>query len=414
MFKVILRIGSTLIWLGFLIAVGAMLLFNAASRVGEHKSSSYGSAYAEFQRSWGGEIGVILPKFYLTRSYTETEYNTVTERNNVVKKTENFSLVPSSMNFQAELDYGEQERGWLIFNAFETTNLDQYKITNSTEHTGPLVIELPKPINANLIHNYQIFVGDDETGLNPTEERMVLLPQIEPGQETSITVTYATKGMDVFKYNLSGYQSQVIGKLQATLRLNTPQFGIYRFGLPHTISTDKGNSQIAFNLEDFATTQDLGITFSSKQMYLNQIETMLFYSPLSLVLYLLVILTFSQIRAVSFNPLHYLFIGIINVFYFLFVAYLVRFFGVEATFGIAALLTTGMFMVYCPNVLGKSFTWHIAGPYLFGLTVLFSLIFLMPIFRGLLFVSLIFLIFLSIMIAISRSDISQWPLVKEH
>jgi hypothetical protein len=35
----------------------------------------------------------------------------------------------------------------------------------------------------------------------------------------------------------------------------------------------------------------------------------------------------------------------------------------------------------------------------------------MPIFRGLLFVVLVFLIFMSIMVFVSRSDISKWTIV---
>ena len=49
----------------------------------------------------------------------------------------------------------------------------------------------------------------------------------------------------------------------------------------------------------------------------------------------------------------------------------------------------------------------------FVLTVIFSLIFMMPIFRGLLFVILIFLVFMSIMSFVSRSDISKWPILGE-
>jgi hypothetical protein len=49
------------------------------------------------------------------------------------------------------------------------------------------------------------------------------------------------------------------------------------------------------------------------------------------------------------------------------------------------------------------------GVYLFLLTVFFSLILIMPIFLGLLFVVLIFLIFIPLMKFISRSDLSRWP-----
>jgi len=101
------------------------------------------------------------------------------------------------------------------------------------------------------------------------------------------------------------------------------------------------------------------------------------------------------------------------VFYYLFVAYLIRFFGIIPTFGISIALTAAMFFLYCPNVFGRWFAYRIAGTYLFLLTVVFSLIFMMPIFRGLLFVVLIFLVFMSLMVFISRSDISKWSILSE-
>ena len=81
------------------------------------------------------------------------------------------------------------------------------------------------------------------------------------------------------------------------------------------------------------------------------------------------------------------------------------------TFGISIALTAAMFFLYAPNVFGRQFAFRVVGVYLFLLTVVFSLIFLMPIFQGLLFVVLIFVIFMSIMVFVARSDISKWPIV---
>jgi hypothetical protein len=172
-------------------------------------------------------------------------------------------------------------------------------------------------------------------------------------------------------------------------------------------------SVIRFSVNDFSTTQDMGVAFLEKQMYLDQIQSLMTYSPMSLILFLTVIFFFSQIYAVKFNAFHYLFLAMIDVFYYLFVAYLIRFFGIVPTFGISIALTAAMFFLYCPNVFGRWFAFRVAGVYLFLLTVVFSLIFLMPIFRGLLFVVLIFLIFMSIMIFVSRSDISKWQIVSQ-
>ncbi len=414
--KTAARIGGMLVWLGALALVGSAVLILAASRVGEHKSSTYGNAYFRFQNSWGGEIGIVPPEFKLKRTYTVTEYNSDAERDEIVTKTEKIPLVPKAIKIESTVEYGEQDIGLLTFNAFEVKNTETYIIPNQTGHSGELLINLTKPDNANLMYDYKAIVpARGNTVFRPLMGKsFVLAPTLKAGEEIEIIITYATKGMDIFKYNLSDYQDNVIENLQAEIKLNTHDFKIYRFGLPHQIEMTPSGATIQFKVNDFSTTQDLGVTFTSKQMYLDQVQNLITYSPISLVLFLLVIFVFSQIHAVKFNPLHYLFIGIINVFYFLFVAYLIRFFGVWVTFGISIALTTVMFLVYSPNVFGWHFATRIAGVYLFLLTVVFSLIFLMPIFRGLLFVSLIFLIFMSIMIAVSRSNISNWDIVSEN
>jgi len=413
--KTAARIFGMLVWLGGLAIAGSIILTLTASRVGEHKSSTYGNAYHQFQNSWGGEIGIVPPKFKLQRTYVISQFNSDSEQYELIEKSEQIPLIPKSIKIDAAVNYGEQEKGLLIFNAFEAQTTETYAILNQTNYSGDLLVDLTKPDNANLMYDYKIILpAQDNLVVHPAMEKsVVLMPELSAGEEEEIIITYTTKGMDIFKYNLSAYQNNLIESLQAQIKLNTPDFEIYRFGLPHQTDVISTGTNIQFEIDDFSTTQDLGITFVSKQMYLDQIQSLMAYSPISLALFLVVIFFFSQIYAIKFNPFHYLFMAMINVFYFLFVAYLIRFFGVVPTFGISIALTVVMFLVYCPNVLGWRFAGRIAGVYLFLLTVIFSLIFLMPIFRGLLFVTLVFLIFMSIMIFVSRSDISKWSIVNQ-
>lgn len=407
------KIFAMLLWLGGLAAAGSVVLALTASRVGEHKSSTYGYAYTQFQSSWGGEISVLPPKFGLMRTFTVSEFNKNSKKYEDVQKTEWIPLIPKSIALDSTVNYGEQERDLLIFNAFEAENAETYVVANTTEYSGQLMTVVSKPENANLMYDYRITLPtQDGRVIRPgMGDEILLAPTLDQGDQVEVVVTYTTKGMDIFKYNLSAFQDSVIEGLQATIRLNTNEFEVYRFGLPHTVESTPTGPIIQFNVDDFSTTQDLGITFLSKQRYLDQIQSLMNYSPISLILFLVVIFFFSQIYAVKFNAFHYLFLAMINGFYFLFVAYLVRFFGIVPTFAISILLTAAMFFLYCPNVFGWNFANRVAGVYLFLLTVVFSLIFLMPIFRGLLFVVLIFVIFMSIMSFVSRSDISKWPIV---
>jgi hypothetical protein len=409
------RIFVILVWLGILILAGSILLEVTSARVGEHKSSTYGYAYFLFQEGWGGEIGIIPPEFALQRNYTVSEYNKDAKQYEEVAKTERYKLVPKSINIETDLDFAEKIRSLLVFNAFEVHNQETYVIDNNTDYSGELQVKVTKPENANLLYDYTIAIPSaGNLVVRPVMDgSVVLLPALGKGEEVEVIVTYSTKGMDIYKYNLSAYQNNVIQGLTATMKINTPDYAIYREGLPHTEELRSDGATLRFDVKDFSTTQDMGVAFLAKQMYLDQIQTLMNYSPISLALFLVVIFFFSQIFAVKFNAFHYLFLAAIDVFYYLFVAYLIRFFGIIPTFAVSIALTAIMFFVYCPNVFGRWFAFRVAGVYLFLLTVVFSLIFLMPIFQGLLFVILIFLVFMSIMVFVSRSDISKWSIVRE-
>jgi inner membrane protein involved in colicin E2 resistance len=407
------RIFGMLVWLGGLAVAGFVMLTLTAARVGEHKSSTYGYAYTLFQQGWGGEIGIVPPTFSLQREYTESQFNKDAGQYEEIKKTENFALVPQAIDIKTNLEYAEKIRSLLVFNAFEVHNEELYTVINKTEYAGALQVKVTKPENANLLYDYTITLpSKGNLVIRPVMNgSVVLLPELKPGEQLDVVITYSTKGMDIYKYNLSAYQDNVIEGLTAEFKINTPEYNIYREGLPHTEQRNADSAVLKFTVKDFSTTQDMGIAFLEKQMYLDRIQTLMRYSPVSLALLLVVVFIFSQIFVVKFNPFHYLFLGLIDLFYFLFVAYLIRFFGILPTFVISIALTAGMFFLYAPNVFGKMFAYRVVGVYLFLLTVIFSVIFLMPIFQGLLFVVMIFLVFMSIMVFVSRSDISKWPIM---
>ncbi len=411
--KATTRISGMLVWLGALVLAGSIILALTAARVGEHRSSTYGYAYYLFQQGWGGEIGVIPPVFSLERTYKETQYNKDSKQYEEVERTERYTLVPKSIKIDTTLDYAEKIRSLLVFNAFEVHNREVYTIVNNTQYSGTLQVKVSTPENANLLYDYTIAIpSKGNLIVRPVmNTSVVLLPSLAPGEEVEVVVTYSTKGMDIYKYNLSAYQNNVVQKLTAEIKLNTKNYAIYREGIPHTETPTADGVVLRFDVKDFSTTQDLGVAFLEKQQYLNQIQSLMRFSPISLALLLLVTFMFSQIFDVRFNAFHYLFLGMIDVFYYLFVAYLIRFFGIIPTFGISIALTVIMFFLYAPNVFGRWFAFRVVGVYLFLLTVVFSLIFLMPIFQGLLFVVLIFVIFMSLMIFVGRSDISKWHIV---
>ena len=404
------RIFAMLAWLGALIVLGLIVLLMAGSRIGAHKSSTYGYAYERFVDSWGGEIGIVPPHFVLVRSFPVKQFNADAKRYEIVMKSQRTMLIPESIELNSMLRYGRQYINWLTFNAFTAECCDTYVVRNDAGFAGKLTADFEQPENANLIYDYRVTAGGRV--LRPVEGVPTLIvSNMQPDEEISVVVAYKTKGMDVFKYNLSNYHAVTVRNLAATIGLNTNDFQLYRFGLPHTIvKSDKG-SILRSEIKNFSTSQDLGVEFESKQTYLDQIKALVDRSPLSLLMFLLVVFIFSQVMRARFNSFHYLFVAAIHVFYFLFVAYLIRFLSVWPTFGVSAALMVLMYLAYCPKVFGWRFAGKVIGPYLLALTVIYSLIFLMPIFRGLMLIILMFAVFVSVMIAVSRSDVSRWDIV---
>ena len=407
------RLFAILLWLVALIVAGSLVLELTAARVGEHKSSTYGYAYVLFQQGWGGEIGLIPPEFMLKRDYTEQVFNKDADRYEDVARTATYQIVPRSIDIQSDVVYAEKVRSLLVFNAFEVHNEETYVIVNTTDYAGELQVKVTKPENANIMYDYTITLPGDQVVRPVMGSAVVLLPAMPKGEQVEVVIRYSTKGMDIFKYNLSAYQNNIIQGLKARFTINTRDYAIYREGLPHTETFNGDNAVLEFEVKDFSTTQDMGVAFLQKQMYLDRIQSLMNFSPVSLILFLVVVFFFSQIFAVRFNAFHYFFLGVVDVFYYLFVAYLIRFFSIIPTFAIAVVLTAAMFLLYSPNVFGKWFAYRVVGLYLFLLTVVFSLIFLLPIFQGLLFVVLVFLIFTSIMVFTARSDISNWHILKD-
>ena len=413
--KPIARVFWALAWLGALLLAGAIVLTITASRVGQHKSSTYGQAYQRFQQDWGGEIGIHLPKFYLEHTWEEQVYNSSSKQYETKLRAQSIPLTPERIVIRTTVDYGEQKRGLLTFNAFEALTEETYIVPNLSGKEGRVLAQLARPDNANFLYDYVIYAGEDEQPLSAgMGAEIAVADAVARDETTQLKIVYRTKGMDVLRYNLAAYKDEVVAHLDAEMRLNTDRFEVLRFGMPHQIEATADGAVLRFAMEDFSTTQDLGVAFDSKAMYLDQIQNLITYSPIALALWLVVIFVFSQIKRIRFNGLHYLFIGALPVFYFLFVSYLIRFFGIWLTFGLATGLTALMFVLYCPNVLGWPFAKRIAAPYLAVLTVLFSSVFLMPIFQGILFVTLCFVVFMTVMIAVSRSVIGEWPILQSE
>ncbi|PJZ68362.1 hypothetical protein CH373_05990 [Leptospira perolatii] len=417
-----MKLFKIFLWLFLIALTSSLILAMASDRIGEHKSSTFGKAYADFKASWGGEIGIILPKFIRKKKAEEKVWDAKSGNYVPTQTFLDTVLTPDSIQLSANLDYKEQSFSWLNFNAFEASNEEIYVIQNSTKETFPLYLNLQSLLfvdvllsGASLYTDFVLEIHNKNKVLTDIRfnEPALIWSDFKPGESLEVRLKYKVKGIDVFRYLTSEYRNSIIKKLNAKIIVNSDEFELYRFGLSHRIVKENGKTIVSFNLENFTTTEDIGISFLQANQYLDRVESLVARSPLACIVFILVIFVFSQVQKIRFNYLHYLFLVSILVFYYLYVTYLIRFIGIWPTFLISGVLTGIMFYVYAPRVFGKDFAYKIILPSLGSLTVLLSAVFLLPIFRGLLFITIMFVFFVVIMVAIARSKVDDWPIFED-
>ncbi len=268
---------STFLWLFILCSLGSLILIFASFRVGEHKSSTYGATYEDFKKSWGGETSVPPIQFFFVKKVLEKEYNSDSGIEKYVTKTEEIPVIPNSIEYHANVIYKEQSRGWLSFNAFEAIHSDIYYMVNNGDASGDLYMRITKPNETTLLNAIHITVDglskDDQ--FKTLSEPILLKRNFGPNSKLKLAVDYTEKGMEILKYAISIYENEIISSLKATFEINTSEFEIYRFGLPHKIELNPNGSKLTFELKNFVTNQDLGISFYSKSIYLDRIESLI-------------------------------------------------------------------------------------------------------------------------------------------
>jgi len=396
-------------WLILIAAAGSFALVTTSLRVGQQNDTTYGNVYKKFVGSWGGEINIIPADFYFEEQYTEKEKK---ESYAVeVTKTRKHYVLPDSIAINSSINLDKRREGLITFNSFLVDIENEYSLTNNKPFQDNLFVKLKRPANASILYDYQVIIDNKAiTAEFDIDEPFVLLSKFDQSQNVKVNIKFKTKGIDVLKYKLSVYDKYVVPSFKVIFNINTSEYNLLQFGLPHEIKKDKTGEQLLIEMNNFNTNQDFGISFVSIINDLDQIERLVKFSPVSLCLFIFLVFILSQMNTVKFHSVHYLFIAVINVFYFLFISYIIRFFNIFPTLAFAFLLTSVMYVLYIPNVTNRRFAFKVLAPYHFALTTILSIIFLLPIYRGVSLIIFLFIVFLSIMVPIGKSDFSKWPM----
>ena len=397
-----------LAWFGLVAVVGTIVLWVASSRVGEGEASSYGAAWTEFTSSWGGQIVAEPPSFELSWVEQVEKTDAVLKERVTVAEPRSATLPVVAVTLSADVEHSYQEYATLSFNAFASKHADSYRVQNDTPNVGALSVRFPWPAGAASLTDYTVVVGGTPVAGPRLNDGFVLVPEVFPGDEVEVAITWATKGADAFTYRLSSFRNRILPKFSAEIRVDTDRFSLLRFGLDQRRGVEDGRSVVRIDLANVSTTQDVGLRFASQRSDLAYVRRVMAHSPGALCLFLALLATASQSARLRPSPIHVVTMATVHLTFFVFLAYMVRWWSVAVASGAALALSLGLALLFGPGAFGWRFTLRVLLPMVALFTGGFCALFALPSVAEL---AAFFLASVALLFVMSRSDPRQWPVL---
>ena len=404
------RASVALMW-GALVYLGGLgVLLVAGSRLGEGQSSSYGATWTEFTSSWGGQIVVEPPTFELAWTELVEETDAVLNQRVVVERARKAGLPVVDVNLRADFTHSYQTFGSLTSNGFSSRHDDRYRVRNDAGVPGSLNVRFNWPAGASILTGYRVVVDGTPIETARLDEGFSLLPELAAGAEAEVAVAWATKGADAFTYRLSAFRSRILPHFGARYRVDTDRFALLRFGLDQVREREGGGSVVTVDLADLSTSQDLGLRFASQRTDLAFAERLLDHAPFSLLAFLALVFVASQAAGLRPDAVHALTMTATHTTFFVFVAYLVRWWSLEAAVAGGTALSLLLAALFGPGGFGWRFCKRTLFPAVLAFTAGFSALFLLPSVAELAF---FFVVGVALLAGVSRFHPGRWPLLNE-
>jgi inner membrane protein involved in colicin E2 resistance len=248
----------------------------------------------------------------------------------------------------------QRRKGLLWYNLYDVHFASHYRIRNDT-NSNRLSLHFPFPSADGSYTNFAASIGgqrvDDASALSGNRVSFSL----EPGRETTIDVSYMSRGMDSWQYRF-GDGVQSLGNFSLTMTTN---FSAIDFP-PKTLLPVKeeavGNGwRLQWYYTSLVTGNGIGMAFPYPLQPGPLAQRITFWAPIALLFYLFVMLVVTTLRKVDLHPVNYFFLACAFFAFHLLFAYLVDRIAIEIAFAICSVVSMFLTISYLRLVAGWRF-----------------------------------------------------------
>ena len=266
---------------------------------------------------WGSPHAQQAPAF--TFHWTTTRVETRTEVEDGVSRQvqENVrvahqqAMQPSSSDLTADLSLDQRLKGLMWYALYDVEFAGTWTYRHEQDRAGTLELGLQFPDVNGLYDGFRFVVDGEDLArtLRPEHGAVSTRIPVEPGQEVTLAVAYASRGMDSWRYvpapdvaNLERFDLRMTTDFED---IDFPPFSMS----PSTRSYSDEGWILAWTFEQMVTGHDIGMVMPVPIQPGELAAQLAFSAPISLLFFFLLLLVLSLMRSIDIHPINYLFLG---------------------------------------------------------------------------------------------------------
>ncbi len=270
-------------------------------------------------------------------------------------------LMPSKNNIKVKIETDYRKKGLIWYSTYACSFDGSYTITNTEDVTQKIRLHFDFPAKGATYENFGILI-DNKPLLVPvnTGEGIGKIMELAPGASTEFRVTYKTRGLDAWQYQLD----QNMGRVQnLNMIVETNFFDVdYTEESLSPMSARKAEKGMVlkWQADDLLTKGNIGVIIPEKLNPGPVTTRITFFAPVCLIFFFVLIVTINIMYKIEIHPMHYLFVAAGFFSFHLLLSYLVDHMWIHMAFIISAIISITLVTGYLSSALGGRFPRKIA------------------------------------------------------
>ncbi|NIA13411.1 MAG: hypothetical protein GWP08_04970, partial [Nitrospiraceae bacterium] len=282
-------------------------------------------------------------------------------------------LEPRKDDITVDLNVEHRRRGLIWYPTYNCDFVGTYTLQNTDPVAQKVRIHFDFPAKGQSYEGFSLTIGGQETtALIDTRQGIDDLVELAPGQTTDVRITYSTRGIGEWRYQMNPKLGKVA---DFALAVETNFRDIdYPLGTRSATSseiTDNG-LKLTWRAEDRITQEDVGVIVPEKLNPGPLTSRITFFAPVCLLFFFVLVGAINIVYKVNIHPMHYLFVAAGFFAFHLLLSYMVGIVNIHVAFIISAIVSVTLVTSYLAGALRGEFPWKVAVAGQLFFLVLFS------------------------------------------